>query len=132
MACLDRQNVDEKEALLQALRAGKIVVAANGNDRISSPIAGRNPSGLALYPFIQPANAKAGVYDDDGKNSNFSDLLHQSGLVIGVTAIGEDKRIASYAQFCGVAASWCVAAPGGNSPLDDGIWSTLPGGKYGY
>jgi autotransporter-associated beta strand protein len=125
-------NADEEQALLQALRAGKIVVAANDNDREPNPIAGRNPSGLALYPFIQPANAKAGVYDDDGKNFNFSELLRQRGLVIGVTAIGENKRIASYAQFCGVAASWCVAAPGGNTPFDDGIWSTLPGGTYGY
>src|SRR6476469_1312631 len=109
-------NPIEAQAAQNVLAAGKIIVAANGNDRFTNPVAGLNPSGLALDPFIQPANARAGVYDGSG-NNDFSALLKQPGLIIGVTAVGADKTIAYYAQMCGVTASWCVAAPGGN-PAD--------------
>ena len=125
----------EKEAALNAISQGKIIVAATGNDRDDNPVAGRNPSGLALDPFIRPgANANAGVYVDGGHNYNFSELLQQSGLIIAATAVGKDKTIAAYANMCGVTASWCVAAPGGNPvslggndpPATPGIYSTLP------
>lgn len=128
---------DEQEALaLAALKKGKIIVAATGNDRDDDPIAGKNPNGLALYPFVQPGvNANAGVYDPGAKNYNFSSLLQQSGLIIGATSIGANKTIAYYAQQCGVTASWCVAAPGGDMnsdpPATSGIYSTIPGG-YGF
>lgn len=124
-------DTDEEAAILNALSKGKIIVAANGNDGQKSPVAGVNPNGIALDPFIQPANANAGVYIDGGNNFNFSALLQQPGLIIGVTAVGQNKLIAGYAQACGVTASWCVAAPGG-ADTDNGIYSTLPGGTYGY
>ena len=122
----------EAASLRQALAANKIIVAATGNDRENSPIASRNPSGIALDPFIRPANANAGVYANDGSNADFSFLLNQPGIIVAVTSVGAAKTIASYAQLCGVTASWCVAAPGGNPPADAGIWSTLPGNNYGY
>jgi len=130
---LDDEQVAEA---LKALKKGKIIVAATGNDRDDSAVAGKNPSGLALFPFVQPgANANAGVYDPGTKNYNFSSLLQQSGLIIGATAIGANKTIAYYAQQCGVTASWCVAAPGGDMisdpPTSSGIYSTVPGG-YGF
>lgn len=124
-------DADEEAAILNALSKGKIIVAANGNDAQKSPVAGVNPNGIALDPFIQPANANAGVYVDGGNNFNFSALLQQPGLIIAVTAVGQNKLIAGYAQTCGVTASWCVAAPGG-ADSDNGIYSTLPGGTYGY
>jgi subtilase-type serine protease len=113
-------DANEAAAALGAISKGKIIVASTGNDRETNPVAGRNPSGLALFPFIQPANANAGIYDDGGNNFNFSALQHQSGLIIGVTSVDEDKHIAVDAQMCSVTASWCVAAPG----VD--IYSTLP------
>jgi len=122
---------DEAQSAQNALANGKIVVAATGNDRGNNPVAGLNPSGIALYPFVQPTNANAGVYLDGGNNYNFSALQQQPGLIIAVTAVGQAKTIASYAQYCGVTASWCVAAPGGDQPNDTGIFSTLPGGNYG-
>ena len=123
---------DEAQSAQNALANGKIVVAATGNDRgTNNPVAGLNPSGIALYPFVQPANANAGVYLDGGNNYNFSALQQQPGLIIAVTAVGQAKTIAAYAQYCGVTASWCVAAPGGDQPNDTGIFSTLPGGNYG-
>ncbi|HXC55143.1 MAG TPA: autotransporter domain-containing protein [Rhizomicrobium sp.] len=122
---------DEAASALGALVKGKIVVAATGNDRTISPVASANPNGLALDPFIQPGNANAGVYQDGNNNYNFSNLLNQPGLIVAVTAVGANKLIASYAQLCGVTASWCVAAPGGDDS-DNGIYSTLPGNKFGY
>jgi subtilisin family serine protease len=113
-------------AALNAISKGKIIVASTGNERARNPVAGGNPKGLPLLPFVQPgANADAGVYDPGNNNYNFSSLLQQSGLIIGVTSVGENKTIAFDAQMCGVAASWCVAAPG------VGIYSTLPGDTYG-
>jgi uncharacterized protein with beta-barrel porin domain len=117
----------EAQAAQNALAAGKIIVAANGNARDDNPTAGRNPIGLALYPFIQPANVNAGVYQNNGQNYDFSALLRQPGLIIGVTAVGADKTIASYAQMCGVTASWCVAAPGGNTRPEGTDPATTPG-----
>ncbi len=118
-------DATEEAAAWNAVSAGKIIVAATGNDRGVNPAAGRNPNGLALDPFIRPANANAGVYDDRGANYDFSNLLGQNGLIIGVTAVDQNKTIAGFANMCGVTASWCVAAPGVN------IYSTLPDNMYG-
>lgn len=51
---------------------------------------------------------------------------------IAVTAVAPGGEIASYANHCGVAAAWCMAAPGGDGPngLPDAIWSSWPGGGY--
>lgn len=125
-------DADEQASILRAITAGKIIVAATGNDRATNPIAGVNPNGIALYPFIVPANANAGVYADGGRNFNFAALSQQTGLIIAATSVGQAKVIAPYAQTCGVTASWCVAAPGGDQAADEGIWSTLPPGTFGY
>lgn len=127
-------TIDAAEAasVQNAISKGKIIVAATGNDRETNPIAATQPSGISLYPFIRPANANAGVYQDGGNNFNFSGLLQQSGQVIAVTSVGQDKTIAAYANYCGVTASWCVAAPGGDQAKDTGIYSTLPGSNYGF
>ncbi len=123
---------DEAASAQRALAAGKIIVAANGNDRAEAPVAGANPNGLALNPFIRPGNANAGVYIDGGRNFDFSGLLSQPGLIIAVASVGQAKVIAPYSQTCGVTASWCVTAPGGDQAVDAGIYSTLPGNKFGY
>ncbi len=123
---------DEAAAVQRALAAGKIIVAANGNDRDTSPVAGANPNGIALYPFVRPGNANTGVYIDGGNNYDFSALLKQPGLVVAVASVGQDKTIAYYSQTCGVTASWCVSAPGGDQQKDNGIYSTLPNNTYGY
>lgn len=62
------------------------------------------------------------------------------GSWLAVTAVGSDRLIASYANHCGLAAQWCLAAPGGDAPLpgesliDALIWSaenTTTGGLKG-
>ncbi len=123
----DTLDAGEAAAVNRALAAGKIVVVATGNDRTDSPIAGRNPLGMALYPFVQPANANAGAYADGGNNADFSSLLSQPGRLVAVMAVDQAKNAASYSNLCGVAASWCVAAPGGDQPAGGaGIYSTVP------
>lgn len=123
---------EEEAAVRAALAKGKIIVSANGNDREENPVAGLHPNGIALYPFVQPGNAKAGIYNDDGRNYDFSALLRQPGLVIAVNSVGQAKTIAPYSQACGAAASWCVSAPGGDQSVDAGIYSSLPNATYGY
>jgi len=48
LANLDLDDEQVAEAL-KALKKGKIVVAATGNDRDDSAVAGKRPSGLALF-----------------------------------------------------------------------------------
>ena len=127
---ISESDPDQENAALNTVSKGKIIVAAAGNDRDKNPVAGKNPSGLGLYPFIRPGvNANAGVYDDNGKNYDFSSLLNQAGLIIAVTSVDKNRNIVNYAQTCGVTASWCVAAPGGTTKdINDsnGIYSTIP------
>lgn len=133
-------TAEEAAAANNAIRAGKIIVAAAGNDREEHPVAGRNPSGLALYPFIRPEHANVGVYADSGAKLDYSALLGEPGLIIGVMSIGIQetspgsgiwqKIPAEYSNFCGVTASWCVAAPGGNIATDGGVYSTVPYDNY--
>jgi outer membrane autotransporter protein len=123
----------ELVALDAALEKGKIIVVANGNAREHSPEAGKNPSGIALYPFLNPDNQKAkGVYDDQGQLYDLTGINNMAGKVIGVMSVGNNKLAAGYSQLCGVTASWCVAAPGGNT--DNGglaVYSTVPTNTYG-
>ncbi|MBK1793977.1 S8 family serine peptidase [Devosia sp. WQ 349] len=42
---------------------------------------------------------------------------------LAVTAVGPTKTLASYANECGVAAMWCITAPGGEGVGADGIYS---------
>lgn len=131
---LSPDTQDEAGAAARALAADKIIVAANGNDRYDHPVAGRNPSGLALHPFIRPEHANSGVYDDHGAGFNYSWLLDQPGQIIGVMSVRRDKAPAWYTNFCGVAASWCVAAPGGDQwdSRFGGVFATVPRGEYDF
>jgi subtilase-type serine protease len=120
----------EAQSILNVLKAGKIIVAATGNEREDNPVAGRNPSGMALYPYIQPAHANTDVYDDQGTGADLASFQRQNGLIIGVMSVGSDKTAAYYSNYCGVTASWCVAAPGGDQKNNLGVFSTVPDNTY--
>lgn len=98
-----------RPGLLQAFRdvanAGAIQVFATGNSPMSQPgvLAGL-PS---FYPELQPT-------------------------WLAVMSVGPDGRRSSYSNACGVAAPWCMAAPGGDGPegSDDAVWSAWPGDQY--
>ena len=51
---------------------------------------------------------------------------------LAVVAVGQDGDLAFYSQECGVAAAWCIAAPGGDRRNGTGIYSTVPGGYGRY
>ncbi len=131
----------ETQAIGKVLQAGKLIVASTGNERESDPIAGRNAAGMALYPYIQPGHANTGVYADNGTRTDLSDYLSERGMIIGVMSVGITKQAASYSNYCGVAASWCVAAPGGDVNVADPngdpaigaqVYSTVPTNTYGF
>ncbi len=122
----------EYKAAINVLKADKIIVAATGNERDDHPVAGRNPSGLALYPFIHPNHNNAGVYDAGGEQVDLTALQRQNGLIIGVMSVGANKAAAAYSNYCGVTAAWCVAAPGGNMPHDTGVFAPIPDNTYGF
>lgn len=117
----------------EVLEKGKIIVAATGNDRLSNPTAGKNPSGMGLYPYIRSAHANTGVYIDSGGDTDLKELSTQTGLIIAVMAVGAEKQAAGYSNLCGVAASWCVAAPGGDFSTGSklAVYSTIPDNTYG-
>ncbi len=122
-ASLDR----EYRAVYAALAAGKVLVYANGNDGIDSPIQARNPSGVPLFPFIRPANARSGVYNDAGKNYDFSALASLPGSIVAVANLDASLTISPNSNRCGVTARWCVSAPGGGEGSGaEGILSAYP------
>ncbi|MCG6203104.1 autotransporter domain-containing protein [Rhodopseudomonas sp. HC1] len=122
----------ELDAALKVLQAGKIIVAGIGNDRRYNPVAGRNASGLGLLPFLSPAHAAFGVYDDQGRQLDGTALQSLPGQIMTVMSVGSTKRPAPYSDLCGVAASWCVAAPGGDREVGPEIYSTIPNNTYGF
>lgn len=150
----------EAEAVRRNLDAGQIVVMSASNDRIDAPILAESPTGIGLYPFIQPANAGATnsagalIYDDHGSGIDLSFTSANAlaaaeeadgkprGRIVVVVALDAYNELASYSNMCGVAMEWCVAAPGGDEPAlfipnlgqpgDRGILSTVPRNNYGF
>ena len=94
--------------LLQAFRdtadAGVVMVWANGNNGSGNPTL--DAAAPFHFPELQPT-------------------------WIAVAALGRGgSRIAPYSDRCGVAAEWCITAPGGGPGEDRGIWSSVIGGGY--
>jgi autotransporter-associated beta strand protein len=95
-------------AISRALAAGAVLVFSTGNDRDpSKPQEGMHPIAPAAFPSYNP-------------------LIAAYGGWIAVTATGLEtsgsleSRMADYANYCGVAAAYCIAAPGGDSRLSGG------------
>ncbi|MCZ4288694.1 S8 family serine peptidase [Hoeflea alexandrii] len=140
---------EEATAVRASLMAGQILTIAAGNERAKAPIYGENPSGIGLFPFINPSNAfktnSAGERIYSGSDTaDFSDMTDASlaaaeaadgikrGRIIVVVATDSKKVIADYSNTCGVAAEWCIAAPGGtyDDSVERPIYSTYTGGEY--
>ena len=125
---------DEWLAVRGALAAGKVLVFSNGNNGEDSPIQAAHPAGGALFPYISRANAHSGVYDDGGRNYDFSEANSPRlpGRIVAVANLGIDLKISADSNRCGVAASWCISAPGGgvgsSQPNANEILSTFPRG----
>ena len=100
----------------------------------------------AYFPYGLPAYRRyveaGGVQVWAAGNSVLPEVGFHAGLPhlvpelergwLAVVAVGQDGDLAYYSQRCGVASAWCIAAPGGDRREDAGIYSTVPGGDYGY
>jgi len=119
----------EYEALLRAVQRGVIPVFAAGNAFQDQPVVAHNPNGSGLFPYVSPATKGDGVYqayDETGAAVDVTyDFSALKGKMVVVVATDADNQIADFSNHCGVAAEWCVAAPG----VD--IYSAQPGGQYG-
>ncbi|SFM17054.1 S8 family serine peptidase [Methylobacterium pseudosasicola] len=116
------------DALKRAADSGMLLVFAAGNGREDQPLISQNPIGAALYPYIQPSHANSGVYrfyDSAGFRTDQSqvDFSGVAGSIVAVVATDRNNKIASFSNWCGVAAAWCIAAPGVN------VLSTVPTGS---
>ena len=84
--------------------------------------------------------AKGGVVVFAAGNDGATNPAMQPGLPyrvsgiqpgwLAVVAVDDTGRIASYSNRCGVAATWCLAAPGGSSQT--GLLSMYNNGGYAY
>ena len=119
---------------------GKIDV---NNDYISITIADVDRQEVDNYfPYGLPAYRRYleadGVQVWAAGNSDLAQPSFHAGLPhlvpelergwLAVVSLGQDGDLAFYSQQCGVAAAWCIAAPGGDFREDNGIYSTVPGG----
>ena len=102
-----------------------VIAAGNSNGRrhdLNSNRDGQGPLRDATSPDADAAFAVAFNAPGD------PDLSH----VIAVVAVGSDGRIASYSNRCGLAKSFCIAAPGGDLRSGgSGIVVAAVGGGYG-
>lgn len=140
---------DTYRTLKRVADADVVMVFAAGNEYEEQPISSAIPSGNGSVPLITPETLADGAFrvvnildknfdfndastykflDPSSpalKDMDFSDLQH---AMIVVVAVDKNESIASYSNRCGLAAAWCLAAPGGDfGDADDaGIYSTFP------
>lgn len=90
-------------ATRRAVDSGALMIVATHNDYRSQP---SPEAGLPyLFPELQPG-------------------------WLAVTAVGPTGAMADYANRCGVAMNWCLAAPGGGDADEDLLGTAWPGGGY--
>lgn len=144
------KRITESDSVLRAANNGMIFVFAAGNSydaskSVNDPenVMNANPAGFGFLPYITPAHqnialnpaasgfnpAAAPSYREwDPVTGQLTTLLQDySGLIghlIAVVALKADNTIADFSNRCGVAAAWCVGAPG------VGIVSTIIGNEY--
>ena len=106
------------------------------------------PSFQSIFPFyVADNNVRDSFLGEDGvfltttaplNNELYSALLDDDNFAamasrwLVVTALDSDNKIAIYSNGCGVAALWCISAPGssipGPSSADDSSYRTVGGG----
>lgn len=87
----------------------KIIVASVGNHESGNPIF------PALIPYVKPENHDSGVYtfsDDLTADVSSLDWSLAESNIIAVAAADQNGVISDFSNHCGVAAAWCITAPG--------------------
>ncbi|MCJ2137538.1 S8 family serine peptidase [Methylobacterium sp. J-026] len=114
----------EYEAIKRAADKDTLLVFAAGNNHVSRNLYNwNNASSSSLISYMRPENADRNVYrliDQNGIERREADFSSVSGYVVAVVNIDQDNDPNDSSNLCGVAASWCIAAPGTD------IYSTWP------
>lgn len=130
-------DVSRVGAYLEMIERGMVIVSAAGNGHLDMEGHPDHPSMLGLYPHIGPDSRDGGLYALDEQDLvfafgevpeiDFTGLVdpEASGAYIAVVAVDQDGEIWERSNRCGVAADWCIAAPG------VAILSTEPDGGFG-
>ena len=139
-------NLHAREVWIVNNSWGKVDV---NNDNISITVTDdqypevQNPEGYFEHslPSYQAYVKAGGVQVWGAGNSALPQVSFHAGLPylvegleegwLAVVSVGRDGDLAYYSQKCGVAAAWCLAAPGGDRRKNYGIYSTLPEPKPG-
>ena len=96
------QNADTNNAI-------SVFAAGNGVQIFGTTVGFANPTVEAGLPHLFPALADTWV---------------------AVVAVDRNGNLPTFSSQCGVAASWCIAAPGGGTAAGTAIYSTAAGGGY--
>lgn len=107
------------DAIETAINNGAIAVFAAGNDGFTD-----GPGFPAGIPYIKPANDAAAAAASLYINNSGKDYSALADRMITVVATDTTGALASYSNYCGYAAAWCMAAPGSS------IYSTVPDLTY--
>ncbi|MBL8672033.1 MAG: S8 family serine peptidase, partial [Alphaproteobacteria bacterium] len=109
LAGADAATVSEGNAYMNAVARGIVVVLAAGNEGFG------HAAMPAMLPLIAPANdaaaAAAQIYVNRPAGTDFSSLKSN---FVAVVAVDSSRNIASFSNRCGLAKTWCIAAPGVN------------------
>ena len=131
------------DMMSRAANAGAMII--NNSWSLETPITSFTTQDLqGSMPLMINASrayvAKGGVVVFAAGNQAGAQPGMQSGLPyrvsgieagwLAVVAVDDSGRIASYSNRCGVAAAWCLAAPGGSSQT--GLYSMYNNGGYAY
>ena len=102
------------EVLAQADRTDKtVLIWAAGNSHNDLCLAGsENCIGDSETDYLGRAAGRLDASSPDLLAGMMAHIEELRGHSIAAVAIGEDGEIASFSNRCGIAAEWCIAAPG--------------------
>ncbi len=117
-------DIEEAGAYMRFAAAGGVIVVPTGNSYQIAPDIAVNPTGPGFLPFIKPSNANitdahSGAYrDESGNVLSSTDFSSLANSMIAVTGVDQNAVISVFANRCGVAKAWCMAA------YDENIFTT--------
>lgn len=106
---LDDGGITASTGFFYTAISDKAIVAAAGNTKNDNPLF------PALLPYVKPENHDKGVYEFKSDiETDVSDLnwSMSENNIIAVVAADENGIISDFSNRCGVAAAWCITAPG--------------------
>lgn len=106
---LDDDGITASNGFFYTAIDDRAIVAAAGNT------SNDNPLFPALLPYVKPENHNNGIYQFKSDIETDVSALNWSASennIIAVVAADENGAISDFSNRCGVAAAWCITAPG--------------------